>query len=107
MNSRTDARSITPFASHGIVQPIRPNKSMLLKKRSRRGKPRLEWQLNRFGEVIPKVIVDLVCEPKNFSGIKNILRVEGAFDLPHHVQQRVAKLVAHVFGAGDADAVLG
>ena len=44
---------------------------------------------------------------ENFSGIENVFRVEGSFDLAQYVEQLVAELIAHVFGARDADAVLG
>src|SRR5207248_2579486 len=68
---------------------------------------RLERQLDWSYEVVPQVIVDLVSETENLSGIKNIFRIERAFDLAHDVKQRVAELIAHVFGAGNPDAVLG
>ena len=42
-----------------------------------------------------------------FPRIENILWIERAFDFAHHLQQLIAKLVVHVFGARDADAVLG
>ena len=44
---------------------------------------------------------------KNFSRIENIFGIERAFDFAHHFQQLIAKLVAHVFGARDAHAMLG
>src|SRR4029077_14925925 len=69
--------------------------------------PRLKRQLERLREVVPQVIVDLVCESENLSRIENVSRIERAFDLAHDVEQRVAELVAHVFGARDADAMLG
>src|SRR5689334_16360084 len=50
--------------------------------------------------------VDLIREPKNFSGIENVFRIKGVLDLAHHIQKRVAQLVAHVFGARYADTVL-
>ena len=53
------------------------------------------------------MIVDLVGEPENFPGIKNIFWIERALDFAHDVEKRVAKLIAHVFGARDPDTVLG
>src|SRR5260370_29335791 len=53
------------------------------------------------------MIIDLVGEAENFSRIENIFRSEGAFDFPHHIEERIAKLLAHVLGARDADSVLG
>ena len=44
---------------------------------------------------------------ENFPRIKKVLRIECALDLAHDFKQLVAELVAHVFGARDADAVLG
>ena len=54
------------------------------------------------------MIVDLMSTiAKNFSGIKNVFRVEYAFDLTHRAEQFVTELFAHVFRARDADAVFG
>jgi hypothetical protein len=60
------------------------------------------------------MIVDSVLMPvrlgpirENFSRVENILGIERAFDFAHHLQQLIAKLVAHIFGARDAHAVLG
>jgi hypothetical protein len=39
INARTGLKSRIRFASAGIAQPIRPSKSMLLRIRSRAGKP--------------------------------------------------------------------
>ena len=44
---------------------------------------------------------------ENFSRVENIFGIERAFDFAHHFEQLIAKLVAHIFGASDADAVLG
>jgi hypothetical protein len=44
---------------------------------------------------------------ENFSRVKNIFGIERAFDFAHHFQQLIAKLVAHIFGARDANAVFG
>ena len=73
----------------------------------REGEPRLEWQLDRFNEVVAEVIVDLVGESKNFSGIENVFRIKRALDLAHDIQERVAELFSHVLRARDADSVLG
>src|SRR5206468_8577230 len=56
---------------------------------------------------IAQVIVDLVGESENLSGIENIFRIERALDLAHDVEERVAELVAHVFRACYSDPVLG
>ena len=54
------------------------------------------------------MIVDLVpTVAENFPRIKNVLRIECAFDLAQDFEQLVAELVAHILGARDADAVLG
>src|SRR6266545_1589965 len=50
---------------------------------------RLKWQLDWSREIIPQVIVDLIGEAENFSGIKNVFRVERALDFTHYVEQRV------------------
>jgi hypothetical protein len=85
---------------------------------------RREWQLERFREILAQVIVDsgrvgaLRRPPKvfgaarrpyleNLSGIEKIFRIERAFDFAHDAEQLIAKLFGHVFGARDADAVLG
>ncbi len=44
---------------------------------------------------------------ENFPGIENIFRIERIFDFAHHFEQLVPELLAHVFRARDADAVLG
>ena len=44
---------------------------------------------------------------ENFSRVKNVFWIERAFDFAHHSEQLVTELLAHVFGAGDADTVLG
>jgi len=44
---------------------------------------------------------------ENFPRIENILGIERAFDFAHHLQQLIAKLVAHIFGARDAHTMLG
>ena len=54
-----------------------------------------------------EVVVDLVGEAKNFPGIENVFGIKGALDFAHHIEQRVAELVAHVFGARNSDSVLG
>ena len=68
---------------------------------------RLERQLERLREIMAEMIVDLVGEAENFSWIENIFWIECALDLAHDIEQRVAKLIAHVLGARDADSVLG
>src|ERR1700736_370708 len=71
------------------------------------GQTWLERQLDWFREIIAEVIVDLVGEPENFSGIENIFWIERALDLAHDIQERIAELLAHVFRAGDPDSVFG
>ena len=73
----------------------------------------LEWKLERPREIFAQMIVDL-CDARaartrrrKFSRIENIFRIERAFDLAHHSEQLIAELLAHVFRARDADAVLG
>src|SRR5438309_2325546 len=66
---------------------------------------RLERQLDGFGEIVAEVIVDLVGEPENFSGIENVFRVERALDFAHDIEERVTELLAHVFRARDPDSV--
>src|SRR2546421_9155832 len=53
------------------------------------------------------MVVDPIGKAKNFSRIENIPRIERLLDLALDVEQRVAELIAHVFSAGDADAMLG
>src|ERR1700731_561695 len=67
----------------------------------------LERQLDRFGEIVAEVIVDLVSEPENFPGIENVFWVERALDLAHDIQKRVSELITHVFRARDPDSVFG
>src|SRR5438874_567398 len=80
----------------------------------RKREHRLEWKLERTSKILSQMIVDfvvmlvrlgLICE--NFSRVENIFGIERAFDFAHHLQQLIAKLVAHIFGARDADSVLG
>ena len=72
-----------------------------------KGESRLERQLDRSGEIVAEVIVDLVGEPKDFSGIENIFWIERALDFAHDVEERVPELLAHVLRARDSDAMLG
>src|SRR5205823_8860061 len=46
----------------------------------------LERQVNRSREIVAEVVVDLVGESKNFSGIENVLRIQCALDFAHDVQ---------------------
>src|ERR1700737_3029272 len=50
------------------------------------GQTWLERQLDWFREIIAEVIVDLVGEPENFSGIENIFWIERALVLAHDIQ---------------------
>src|SRR6266511_6319425 len=43
---------------------------------------------------------------ENFPWIKNVFWIEGPLNLSHDAEQLVSELLAHVFGARDADAVL-
>ena len=61
---------------------------------------------------IAQMIVDPMLPPvrlgaQDFAGIEQVLRVEGRLDLAHQIEQFVAQLLRHEFGARDADAVLG
>ena len=74
----------------------------------------LKWKLERTSKILSQMIIDSVSMPvrlgpirENFSRVENIFGIERAFDFAHHLQQLIAKLVAHIFGARDADAVLG
>src|SRR5438552_4777434 len=81
------------------------NKRAVLK---RKREHRLEWKLEWTREVFAQVIIDLVTTVTgNFPRIKNVLWIEQVFDLSQYPKQLVAELVVHVFGARDADAVLG
>src|SRR5437762_7394387 len=73
----------------------------------------LKWKLERTREILAQMIVDFVADGpavrpylEDFSRIENIPGIERAFDFAHHLQQLIAKLVAHIFGARDANAVL-
>src|SRR5262245_48774608 len=86
----------------------------------RKGENGLEWKLRQPPEVFAEVIVDSgrasalrrldittrCFHLENFSRIKNIFRIEHSFDLTHHSQQVIAKLLPHVLSARDANAVL-
>src|SRR4030095_8119624 len=68
----------------------------------------LEWKLERASEIFADVVVDLVTAIlKNFSRIENVSWIERLFNLAQYPEQLVPELIAHVFGARDADAVLG
>src|SRR5205823_461491 len=71
------------------------------------GESRRERQLDRSREIVSKVIVDLVGESENFSGIENVFWVERFLDLAHDVEERVSELIAHVFRPRDPDPVFG
>ena len=43
---------------------------------------------------------------ENFPRVENVFRIESIFDCAHHFEQLIAQLLAHVFRARDADAVL-
>src|SRR6185312_12473525 len=73
----------------------------------------LKWKLERTSKIFSQMIVDFVATSvrlapicKNFSRVENILGIERAFDFAHHLQQLIAKLVAHIFGARDAHTML-
>src|SRR5437762_10151331 len=73
----------------------------------------LKWKFERTSKILSQMIVDFVVMPvrlgpirENFSRVENIFGIKCAFDFAHHLQQLIAKLVAHIFGARDADAVL-
>src|SRR5262249_6119095 len=53
------------------------------------------------------MIVDPVDKSKNLSRIENVFWIERALDFAHDVEECVAELVTHVFGARDANAMLG
>src|SRR5206468_9449057 len=58
----------------------------------------LKWKLKRTSKILSQIIVDFVSAIReNFSRIENILGIERAFDFAHHLQQLIAKLVAHIF----------
>src|SRR3989442_15938483 len=92
----------TPAATVALLE-IADERAVLERERE----ARLERQLDRLCEIVTQMIVDLVGEAENFSGIENIFRIEGAFDFPHHIEERIAKLLAHVLCARNADSVLG
>ena len=80
----------------------------------------LKWKLERASKILSEVSVNpgrdaALRRPvgaarrpylENFSRVKNIFGIERSFDFAHHFQQLIAKLVAHIFGARDANAVL-
>ena len=73
----------------------------------------LKWKFEGTSKILAQMTVDFVSMPvrlgpirENFSGIENILRIERVFDFTHHLEQLIAKLVAHIFGARDTHAVL-
>src|SRR5262249_9652106 len=69
---------------------------------------RPEWKLARVSKIFAQMIVDLVVTvAENFPRIENVLWIKCALDLAQDFKQLVAELVAHVFGARDADTVLG
>ena len=69
---------------------------------------RLKWKLERAREVFAQMVVDLVATvAEKFPRIKNVLRIECALNLAQDFEELVAELIAHVFGARDADTVLG
>src|SRR5207237_4972820 len=89
----------------------------------RKGEDRLKWKLEWAREVFAQMIVNpgrdaalprkrsgagAARQPylENFPRIENVFRIESIFDCAHHLEQLVAELLAHVFSAGDADAML-
>ena len=69
---------------------------------------RLERKLERARKVFAQMAVYLVAAiGKNLSRIENIFRIEHALDLAQYSKQIIAELFLHVFGARDADAMLG
>ena len=73
----------------------------------------LKWKLERPSKIFAQMIVDFVATVrlaairKNFSRVENIFGIERAFYFAHYFQQLIAKLVAHIFGARDVNAVPG
>src|SRR5262245_45794904 len=68
----------------------------------------LKRKLERTSKIRAQMTVDLVSIIReNLSRVENILGIERAFDFAHQLEQLVAKLVAHIFGARDTHAVLG
>ena len=73
----------------------------------REGEHRLKWKLEWACEIFAQMIVDFMPPiTEDFSGIKNVFRIECIFDCAHHLEQLVAELFAHVLCAGDADTML-
>src|SRR5437660_5282087 len=71
----------------------------------RKREHRLKWKFERTSKILSQMIIDFVAVIReNFSRIENVFGIERAFDFAHHLQQLIAKLVAHIFGARDADA---
>src|ERR1044072_2454247 len=70
----------------------------------------LEWELQRSREVFAQMIVNSVSMAvrlgpigENFSRIENVFWIERSFDLTHYSEQLISELLAHVFGARDAN----
>src|SRR5262249_48840203 len=99
-----DAALFKAAAAAGALLEVAEEPSIFERKR----KHRLKWKLKRTIKILAQMTVDFVSTIReNFSRIENILGIEGTFDFAHHLQQLVAKLVAHIFGARDAHAMLG
>src|SRR6266542_282819 len=76
----------------------------------------LEWELQRSREIFAQMIVDSVTDGlpqlrdpylENLSRIENVLWIECSFDLTHYSEQLISELLPHIFGARDADTMLG
>src|SRR5439155_26187911 len=73
----------------------------------RKGEHRLKWELERACEIFAQMIVDLVpAIAEDFSRIENVFRIERIFDFAHYFEQLIPDLLAHIFSARDANAVL-
>src|SRR2546421_335278 len=72
------------------------------------GEPGRELQFDRSRKIFTQARVDpQIASAENLSRIHPVARIENMFDLPHRSEQFLAQLLAHVFGAGDADTMLG
>src|SRR5947208_15820229 len=103
--SRTHDTSLFKAAAAAVALLEIPYERIILERESEH---RLEWKFERAREIFAQMIVDLMTTvAENFSRIENVLRIECTLDLAQDFKQFVAELVAHVFGARDADPVLG
>src|SRR5262249_21973801 len=107
-----DAGLFKAAAAAVALLEVACERSVFERKREHRLKGKLEWT----SKILSQIIVDTMADRpprlrgpylENFSRVENILGIERAFDFMHHLQQVIAKLVAHIFGARDTHAVLG